>query len=160
MVDTDTDYENAIGLDGGISSSLYGIEETVGGQNTTLFQQGDQIYDSSLVPLTSTISVAGALGDGIEHVSNTVIKLKDVNSSLFTTGETVTSSVTGLTATVVSYIGTADAFGYRYLTVESIVNNGNTYKFTTSDTIAGGSSGATGVFVSQEYKNLVRIEPE
>lgn len=160
LVDTDTDFENTIGLDGGISSSLYGIEETVGGQNTTLFQQGDQIYDSSLVPLTSTISVAGALGDGIEHVSNTVIKLKDVNSSLFTTGETVTSSVTGLTATVVSYIGTADAFGYRYLTVESIVNNGNTYKFTTSDTIAGGSSGATGVFVSQEYKNLVRIEPE
>ena len=132
----------------------------MGGQNTTLFQQGDQIYDSSLVPLTSTISIAGDLGDGIEHTSNTVIKLKDVNSATFTTGETVTSSVTGLTATVVSYIGTADTFGYRYLTVETIVNNGNTYKFTTSDTISGGSSGATGVFVSQEYKNLVRIEPE
>ena len=39
-------------------------------------------------------------------------------------------------------------------------HNGTTYKFTTSDTITGGGSGANGTFVSQEYTNLVRKEPE
>jgi hypothetical protein len=160
LVNTDTDYEDAISLDGGISSSLYGIEETVGGQNTTLFQQGDQIYDSSLVPLTSTVSTAGALGDGVDHTSRSILKLKDTINTNFLVGEIVTASVTGITATVESYVSTADAFGYKYLTVTNIVNNGNTYKFTTSDTIAGGTTGANGVFVSQEYNNLVRTEPE
>ena len=45
LVNTGTDYENQISLDGGIYNSLYGIEETVGGQNTTLFQVGDQVKD-------------------------------------------------------------------------------------------------------------------
>jgi hypothetical protein len=160
LVNTDTDYEDAISLDGGIAVSLYGIEETIGGQNTTLFQQGDQIYDSNLVPLTSTISVAGALGDGVDHTSRTILKLKDTIATNFQVGEIVTGSTTGITATVETYDSTADAFGYKYLTVTGIVNNGNTYKFTTSDTIAGGTSGANGVFVTQEYNNLVRTEPE
>jgi hypothetical protein len=160
LVNTDTDFEDAISLDGGIAVSLYGIEETVGGQNTTLFQQGDQIYDSSLVPLTSTVSIAGALGDGVDHTSRSILKLKDTINTNFLVGEIVTGSVTGITATVESYVGVADEFGYKYLTVTNIVNNGNTYKFTTSDTIAGGTTGANGVFVSQEYNNLVRTEPE
>ena len=45
LINTDTDYEGEISLDGGIASSLYGIEETVGGQNTTLFAVGDQMTD-------------------------------------------------------------------------------------------------------------------
>ena len=110
--------------------------------------------------MTSTVSTAGALGDGVDHTSRSILKLKDTINTNFLVGEIVTASVTGITATVESYVSTADAFGYKYLTVTNIVNNGNTYKFTTSDTIAGGTTGANGVFVSQEYNNLVRTEPE
>ena len=55
LVNTGTEYENQINLDGGIASSKYGIEETLGGQNTTLFQVGDQIYDGNAQPLVATI---------------------------------------------------------------------------------------------------------
>ena len=160
LVNTDTDFENEINLDGGISSSLYGIEETVGGQNTTLFQTGDQIYDSNLVPLTATINTAGALGDGVDHTSTTTIKVQTWNDTPYQVGETVTGSTTGVSATVVSFDQTADDFGYRLLYLSNIVNNGNTYMFTTSDNLAGQTSGATSTFNRQEFTNLVRTEPE
>ena len=159
LVNTGTDYENEISLDGGIASSLYGIEETVGGQNTTLFQQADQLYDSSLVPLTASVQQAGALDDGIEHTSLSTIKLRNAQNN-FTVGETVTGSTTGVTAIVVETQSAADDFGYVYLKVQTMTNSGSNYKFTTSDTLNGGSSGANGVFVSQEYTNLVRKEQE
>ena len=159
LVNTGTDYENEISLDGGIASSLYGIEETVGGQNTTLFQQADQLYDSSLVPLTASVQQAGALDDGIEHTSLSTIKLRNVQNA-YTVGETVTGSTTGVTAIVVETQSAVDSFGYVFLKVQTITNSGSNYKFTTSDTLNGGSSGANGVFVSQEYTNLVRKEQE
>ena len=159
LVNTGTDYENEISLDGGIASSLYGIEETVGGQNTTLFQQADQLYDSSLVPLTASVQQAGALDDGIEHTSLSTIKLRNVQNT-YTVGETVTGSTTGVTAIVVEAQSAVDDFGYVFLKVQTITNSGSNYKFTTSDTLNGGSSGANGVFVSQEYTNLVRKEQE
>ena len=159
LVNTGTDYENEISLDGGIASSLYGIEETVGGQNTTLFQQADQLYDSSLVPLTASVQQAGALDDGIEHTSLSTIKLRNVQNT-FTVGETVTGSTTGVTAIVAEAQSAVDDFGYVFLKVQTITNNVSNYKFTTSDTQNGGSSGANGVFVSQEYTNLVRKEQE
>ena len=159
LVNTGTDYENEISLDGGIASSLYGIEETVGGQNTTLFQQADQLYDSSLVPLTASVQQAGALDDGIEHTSLSTIKLRNVQNT-FTVGETVTGSTTGVTAIVAEAQSAVDDFGYVFLKVQTITNNVSNYKFTTSDTLNGGSSGANGVFVSQEYTNLVRKEQE
>ena len=159
LVNTGTDYENEISLDGGIASSLYGIEETVGGQNTTLFQQADQLYDSSLVPLTASVQQAGALDDGIEHTSLSTIKLRNAQNN-FTVGETVTGSTTGVTAIVVETQSAVDSFGYVFLKVQTITNSGSNYKFTTSDTLNGGSSGANGVFVSQEYTNLVRKEQE
>ena len=159
LVNTGTDYENEISLDGGIASSLYGIEETVGGQNTTLFQQADQLYDSSLVPLTASVQQAGALDDGIEHTSLSTIKLRNVQNA-YTVGETVTGSTTGVTAIVVEAQSAVDDFGYVFLKVQTITNSGSNYKFTTSDTLNGGSSGANGVFVSQEYTNLVRKEQE
>ena len=159
LVNTGTDYENEISLDGGIASSLYGIEETVGGQNTTLFQQADQLYDSSLVPLTASVQQAGALDDGIEHTSLSTIKLRNVQNA-YTVGETVTGSTTGVTAIVVEAQSAVDDFGYVFLKVQTITNSGSNYKFTTSDTLNGGSSGASGVFVSQEYTNLVRKEQE
>ena len=52
LINTDTEFENAVNLDGGIASSKYGIEETIGGQNTTLFQIGDQVYDLSLIHIS------------------------------------------------------------------------------------------------------------
>ena len=159
LVNTGTDYENEISLDGGIASSLYGIEETVGGQNTTLFQTADQLYDSSLVPLTASVQQAGALDDGIEHTSLSTIKLRNVQNT-YTVGETVTGSTTGVTAIVVETQSAVDSFGYVFLKVQTITNSGSNYKFTTSDTLNGGSSGANGVFVSQEYTNLVRKEQE
>ena len=159
LVNTGTDYENEISLDGGIASSLYGIEETVGGQNTTLFQTADQLYDSSLVPLTASVQQAGALDDGIEHTSLSTIKLRNVQNT-YTVGETVTGSTTGVTAIVVEAQSAVDDFGYVFLKVQTITNSGSNYKFTTSDTLNGGSSGANGVFVSQEYTNLVRKEQE
>ena len=68
--------------------------------------------------------------------------------------------MTGVTATVAEIQSEADAYGYKTLKVTGITNNGNTYKFTTAYTITGGGSGANGTFVSQEYTNLVRKEPE
>ena len=159
LVNTGTDYENEISLDGGIASSLYGIEETVGGQNTTLFQTADQLYDSSLVPLTASVQQAGALDDGIEHTSLSTIKLRNVQNA-YTVGETVTGSTTGVTAIVAEAQSAVDDFGYVFLKVQTITNSGSNYKFTTSDTLNGGTSGASGVFVSQEYTNLVRKEQE
>ena len=159
LVNTGTDYENEISLDGGIASSLYGIEETVGGQNTTLFQQADQLYDSSLVPLTASVSVAGALDDGVEHTSATTIKLKNVSNN-YQVGEVVTGSTTGVTGKVTAVQSAEDDFGYVFLQLQELTNSGANYKFTTSDTLNGGTSGASGVFVSQEYTNLVRKEQE
>ena len=160
LVNTGTDFEDEISLDGGIASTLYGIEETVGGQNTTLFQVGDELYDSSLVPLTASVQTAGELDDGVEHISASTLKLKNHAGGNYTVGETVTGSVTGVTATVAEIQSAEDAYGYKTLKVTGITNNGTTYKFTTSDTITGGGSGANGTFVSQEYTNLVRKEPE
>ena len=159
LVNTGTEYENEISLDGGIASSLYGIEETVGGQNTTLFQQGDQLYDSSLVPLVSTVSVAGALGDGVAHSATSFIIAKSWNSVNFQVDEIITGNSTGVTAKVVAF-NNAYATGYVQLEVKDLTNNGNTYQFTTSDTLTGGTSGATVVFFKTEYTNLVRNEPE
>ena len=159
LVNTGTDYENEISLDGGIASSLYGIEETVGGQNTTLFQTADQLYDSSLVPLTASVQQAGALDDGIEHTSLSTIKLRNVQNN-YQVGETVTGSTTSVTAIVAEAQSAVDDFGYVFLKVQTITNSGSNYKFTTSDTLNGGTSGASGVFVSQEYTNLVRKEQE
>ena len=159
LVNTDTEFENEINLDGGIASSLYGIEETVGGQNTTLFQQGDELYDSSLVPLVSTVSVAGALGDGLAHSATSKVVAKSWNNVNYIVGEIVTGGSTGVTGKVVSF-NNAYATGYVEITFEDLTNNGNTYQFTTSDTLTGGSSGATSTFWKEEFTNLVRNEPE
>ena len=161
LVNIGTDYENEINLDGGIAASLYGIEETFGGQNTTLFQQGDQVYDSNLVPLVATVQTAGSLNDCVEHNATTDIILSGWNNVNFLPGETVYSDSTGVTATVVSF--DPDPVGYSnyvLLRVDHLTNNGNTYKFTTADTILGNSTGAFGDFWKQEYTNIVRNEPE
>ncbi len=95
LVNTGTEFENQINLDGGISSSKYGIEETLGGQNTTLFQSGDQIYDGNANPLVATIQSAGALGDGDTHTSTATVIVEYQNANTFTASEQVQGQTTG-----------------------------------------------------------------
>ena len=105
LVNTGTDFENQINLDGGIFSSLYGIEETQGGQNTTLFQVGDSIKDGSIPFKFATVSTAGALSDGVEHNASMKIFLDatNANGQNFSVNEIVTGSVSGVRGTVVSW---------------------------------------------------------
>tara|TARA_Y100000004_G_scaffold192607_1_gene253459 strand:- start:723 stop:4901 length:4179 start_codon:yes stop_codon:yes gene_type:complete len=105
LINTGTDFENQISLDGGIYNSLYGIEETQGGTNTTLFQVGDNIKDGSIPSQFATITSAGGLSDGIEHTATANIYL-DVSggvTSNFSVNETVTGAVSNVSATVVSW---------------------------------------------------------
>ena len=67
LVNTSTEYANQISLDGGLYNSLYGIEETQGGTNTTLFQVGDNIKDATIPFKYASITAAGTLADGVEH---------------------------------------------------------------------------------------------
>ena len=71
----------------------------------------------------------------------------------------MTGGSTGVTAKVVSF-NNAYATGYVEITLKDLTNNGNTYQFTTSDTLTGGTSGATSAFWTEEFTNLVRNEPE
>lgn len=105
LINTETDYENQINLDGGIHNSLYGIEETQGGQNTTLFQVGDSIKDASLPFKFATVIEAGGLSDGVEHDAILDIYLDGVtgNGLNFAVNEIVTGSISGVRATVVSW---------------------------------------------------------
>ncbi|WLW37032.1 baseplate wedge subunit [Synechococcus phage S-MS29] len=142
LVNTGTDFENQISLDGGIYNSLYGIEETVGGQNTTLFQVGDQIKDSSLPFKFATIIEAGALSEGRPQVATAQIYIDGNfgNGQNYSVNEIVTGAVSGVTATVVSW-DTVNGI----LTVNDITpyNTGNVnigvagylYKFSDSSTI-------------------------
>lgn len=108
LVNTGTSYENQINLDGGDHSTLYGIEETVGGQNTTLFAPGDQIRDSDLPFKTATVTDASQLNEGVEHYSFITIKMDmrnpdNYNSVPFVVGEVVTGVQSLVEATVVSW---------------------------------------------------------
>ena len=105
VFNTGTDFADQINLDGGIHNSLYGIEETVGGQNTTIFAIGDQVKDASIPFKYSTIESAGALRDGIEHTSRirVILSTLDTNSISFVVGETVTGQNSNIQATVESW---------------------------------------------------------
>jgi hypothetical protein len=97
LINTNTDYEDQTSLDGGIPSSLYGIEETQGGQNTTLFQVGDRVKDSSTPFKTATVSDASNLNEGLDHFAYLTIKMDNRNPSVnngisFVVGETVTGN--------------------------------------------------------------------
>ena len=66
LINTGTVYANQISLDGGIYNSLYGVEETVGGQNTTLFQVGENIKDGS-TRLSLLVSLKQVLWVKVAH---------------------------------------------------------------------------------------------
>ena len=69
LINTNTDFAGQISLDGGIYSSLYGIEVTQGGTNTTLFQVGDSIKDGDIPFKYATVTSAGGLADGVSHTA-------------------------------------------------------------------------------------------
>ena len=159
LVNTSTEYENQINLDGGIASSKYGIEETLGGQNTTLFQVGDQIYDGNATPLTATIQAAGELGDGDTHVSTASIVITYNTTTLFNIPEVVEGLSSGLTATTTSRV-TGPKSGQFTLTVENIVANDPTFKFTVGEILRGNTSGAQADVISVEYTTFIRNEDD
>ena len=159
LVNTDTEFENQINLDGGIASSKYGIEETLGGQNTTLFQIGDQIYDGNATPLTATIQAAGELGDGDTHTSTASIVITYNTTTLFNIPEVVEGLSSGLTATTTSRV-TGPKSGQFTLTVENIVANDPTYKFTVGEILRGNTSGAQADVISVEYTTFIRNEDD
>ena len=159
LVNTGTEYENQINLDGGIASSKYGIEETLGGQNTTLFQVGDQIYDGNATPLTATIQAAGELGDGDTHTSTATIVITYNTTTLFNIPEVVEGLTSGLTATTTSRV-TGPKAGQFTLTVENIVDNDPTYKFTVGEILRGNSTGAQADIISVEYTTFIRNEDD
>ena len=159
LVNTGTEYENQINLDGGIASSKYGIEETLGGQNTTLFQVGDQIYDGNATPLTATIQAAGELGDGDTHTSTATIVITYNTTTLFNIPEVVEGLSSGLTATTTSRV-TGPKAGQFTLTVKNIVDNDPTFKFTVGEILRGNTSGAQADIISVEYTTFIRNEDD
>lgn len=162
LINTDTDFQFETSLDGGIASSLYGIEETIGGQNTTLLAVGDKIYDGNTTPLVATVQSAGQLGDGDQH--DAIITVVGNNWSIpnFVAGETVTGGTSGVVATVDSFTATATGYGTGYITLvlRDPVGNGNVFKFTNGETLSGGTSGGSANVWSAEYSVLLRNEPE
>ena len=105
LVNTSTDYENQINLDGGIYSSLYGIEETQGGTNTTLLQVGDSIKDANVPFRYANIAIAGGLSEGREHnaLVNITLDAYDGNGQNFSVNEIVTGDTSSVRGTVVSW---------------------------------------------------------
>tara|TARA_R100001463_G_scaffold33517_6_gene74264 strand:- start:772 stop:2655 length:1884 start_codon:yes stop_codon:yes gene_type:complete len=164
ILNVGTDYENQVNLDGGIASSKYGIEEELGGTNTTLFQIGDQIYDGSPNQLVATIQSAGALGDGDAHISTGIITIEYITSSLFfvpSAGgeEIVTGQTSGVAATTTNR-RLGPKTGQFYLDVKSIQDNDPTYKFAVGETVQGNTSGAQARIIAVEYNNFLRNEGE
>jgi len=142
LVNTGTDFANQISLDGGIYNSLYGIEATQGGTNTTLLAVGDSVKDASVPFKYANISAAGGLSEGTDHVStlNIVLDGDDGNGQNFSVNEVVTGDISGVKATVVSWDSTN-----KILQVKDIVryNTGNVnigesgylYQFSENSTI-------------------------
>jgi hypothetical protein len=142
LVNTGTDYENQISLDGGLYNSLYGIEETIGGQNTTLFQVGDQVKDASIPFRYATITAAGGLNEGVPHEAtvSVVLDLNSGNGSNYFPEEIVTGDVSGVRGTVTSWNPSSGVLLVRGIIPFDTTNlnvgvNGILYKFSDSGTI-------------------------
>ena len=159
LVNTGTEFENDTSLDGGIASSKYGIEEELGGQNITLFQAADKLYDGNSPPQLATVVTAGVLGDGDTHISIGAIAVRNRNTSTFAVGEIVTGQTSGVTATFVSIVA-GDRDGEFILNVSGVTASNTASKFAAGETIQGQGSGATGVHIFTEYTTRVRNEDD
>jgi len=142
LVNTGTDFENQLNLDGGIYNSLYGIEETQGGTNTTLLAVGDSVKDASVPFKFANIATAGGLSEGREHVAlvNITLDALDGNGQNFSVNEVVTGDISGVRGTVVSWNSTT-----KVLQVKDVVpfntgdvnvgEGGYLYKFSEKSTV-------------------------
>ena len=155
LINDTTEYENTISLDGGISTSLYGIEETVGGTSTTLFQQGDKIFDSSSSRLLASISSAGQLNDGDEYVALLEFKVRNISITNYVIGENVIGGTSSVSAQVVSFDRTNSI-----LTLKSPVESNGNHLFTVGESLVGNSSGASSTLVKRSYPVYARNEEE
>ena len=142
LVNTSTDYENQISLDGGIYSSLYGIEETQGGTNTTLLQVGDSVKDANVPFRYANIAIAGGLSEGREHnaLVNITLDAYDGNGQNFSVNEIVTGDTSGVRGTVVSWDSSNKVLQLKDVTAFNTGNvnvgeAGYLYKFAENSTI-------------------------
>ena len=142
LINTNTDFSGQISLDGGIYNSLYGIEETIGGQNTTLFQVGDQIKDASIPFKYANIADAGQLNEGRpqEALMNIYVDPANGNGQNYGSNEVVTGAISGVQATVVSWDATNGIVQVRDIVPYNTGNinvgvAGYLYKFSENSTI-------------------------
>ena len=142
LINTATDYASQINLDGGIYDSLYGIEETQGGQNTTLLQVGDNIKDADIPFKYATITAAGGLSDGVEHPILLTLTLDSANGNgqNYSTNEIVTGAISGIQGTVVSWDITTSKLVLKDIVPYNTNNvnigvNGYLYEFSSNSTV-------------------------
>ena len=142
LVNTSTEYENQISLDGGIYNSLYGIEETQGGTNTTLLQVGDSVKDANVPFRYANIAIAGGLSEGREHnaLINITLDAYDGNGQNFSVNEIVTGDTSGVRGTVVSWDASNKVLQLKDVTAFNTGNvnvgeAGYLYKFAENSTI-------------------------
>ncbi len=142
LVNTSTDYENQISLDGGIYNSLYGIEETQGGTNTTLLQVGDSVKDANVPFRYANIAIAGGLSEGREHnaLINITLDALDGNGQNFSVNEVVTGDTSGVRGTVVSWDSSNKVLQLKDVTAfntgdVNVGEAGYLYKFAENSTI-------------------------
>ena len=142
LVNTSTEYENQISLDGGIYSSLYGIEETQGGTNTTLLQVGDSVKDANVPFRYANIAIAGGLSEGREHnaLVNITLDAYDGNGQNFSVNEIVTGDTSGVRGTVVSWDSSNKVLQLKDVTAfntgdVNVGEAGYLYKFAENSTI-------------------------
>ena len=142
LINTATDYASQTSLDGGIYNSLYGIEETQGGQNTTLLQVGDNIKDADIPFKFATITSAGGLSDGVEHPVLLTLTLDSSNGNgqNYSTNEVVTGAISGIRGTVVSWDTTTSKLVLKDIVPFNTNNvnigvNGYLYEFSSNGTV-------------------------
>lgn len=142
LINTATDYASQTSLDGGIYNSLYGIEETQGGQNTTLLQVGDNIKDADIPFKYATITSAGGLSDGVEHPVLLTLTLDSSNGNgqNYSTNEVVTGAISGIQGTVVSWDTTTSKLVLKDIVPFNTNNvnigvNGYLYEFSSNGTV-------------------------
>jgi hypothetical protein len=142
LVNTSTEYENQLSLDGGIYNSLYGIEETQGGTNTTLLQVGDSVKDANVPFRYANIAIAGGLSEGREHnaLVNITLDALDGNGQNFSVNEVVTGDTSSVRGTVVSWDSSNKVLQLKDVTAfntgdVNVGEAGYLYKFAENSTI-------------------------
>lgn len=118
----DTAYENEIYLNGGVASTLYGIEENTGGSNTTLFTTGEVIRDASVPPLEPSVVEVTGLTDGERHICSMKLKVKPNNSTPFVSNAVATGATTGIQSTIIYYRTIINGLWSTSATMSSLSN--------------------------------------